>query len=244
MSTALVRHHVAADVVPAARPVRPAPMARRTAVFALVAGSALNATQALLSRAAGTHGSSTGQWMAAADATPALVTGSVVTGVLGGALLLVAFQAVAHVVRPHAPRLARTGAALSFVGWSAFLVMGGAAVARLAAVDLEDRAAAVAAFQVAESSAAGSVVGLVFLVGVFVGALLLTVGLLRVRAVARWIPLAWLVFIALDFAAQSVMPIDPHLLFVGGAVGLAVHVARRSDDAWLSGSADGARTAP
>jgi hypothetical protein len=87
-------------------------------------------------------------------------------------------------------------------------------------------------------------VGLTFLVGVFVGALLLTVGLLRVPTVARWIPLSWLAFIALDFAAQSVMPIDPHLLFVAGAVGLAVHLGRGSDDAWLSGSADASQTAP
>lgn len=243
MSTTLVSRPVAPHAVRAARLVRPAPMGRRTAVFALVAGSVLNAAQALLARAAGTHGSSTAEWMAAAEATPALVVGSLATGLVGGALLLVAFQAVAHVVRPHAPRLARLGAGLTFAGWSAFLVMGGGAVAQLAAVDVEDRAGAVAGFEAMESSAAGAVVLLTFLGGVLLGALLLTVGLLRARPVARWIPLVWLAFLVLDFAAQSVMPVDPHVLFVAGAVGLAVHVARRDDEAWLSGSADGAQPA-
>jgi hypothetical protein len=69
------------------------------------------------------------------------------------------------------------------------------------------------------------------------------VALWRTAGVPRWIPAAWGLFLVLDLFAQQASPVDPHALFVAGALGLAVLVGRRSDAAWLSGSADDAAPA-
>jgi len=70
-----------------------------------------------------------------------------------------------------------------------------------------------------------------FLFGLFPGLLLLSVGLLRSRIVPRWIPACWLVFLVLDLTAANATPVDPHWLWLAGAVGLAVHVGRSGADA-------------
>ena len=65
-----------------------------------------------------------------------------------------------------------------------------------------------------------------FLAGCALGLLLLVVALLRSPDMPRWIPVAWLVFLVLDFAVRPGGPVDPHWLFLAGSVGLAVRVAR------------------
>jgi hypothetical protein len=171
------------------------------------------------------------------------VAASVLTGTLGACLLLLAFQAVAHVVRPAAPRLARAGSALTFVGALAFVALHGGMLAQLAAVGVDDRAGVVAAFDAVQSSPVGMVVVVPFLLGLFPGLACLVVGLLRTPGVARWIPATWLLFLVLDLFAQQASPVDPHVLFVAGALGLAVHVRRGGDAGWLRGSADDAARA-
>jgi hypothetical protein len=65
--------------------------------------------------------------------------------------------------------------------------------------------------------------------------LTLTIGLLvKGCGVPRWIPGAWLVFIVLDFSVGGVGPVDPHWLYLAGAVGLAVHLARDGGRAWAN----------
>ena len=68
-----------------------------------------------------------------------------------------------------------------------------------------------------------------FFVGAVLGMLTLTIGLLITRAVPRWIAACWLVFIVLDFSIGGVGPIDPHWLFLAGAVGLAAHLHRTGE---------------
>jgi hypothetical protein len=65
-----------------------------------------------------------------------------------------------------------------------------------------------------------------FLIGTTLGMGTLTVGMLRSGVVARWIPAVWLAFIVLDFSVGAVGPVDPHWLWLAGALGLAVHIAR------------------
>jgi hypothetical protein len=78
-----------------------------------------------------------------------------------------------------------------------------------------------------ESALLGAVFGVPFMLGAPLGMLVLTIGLLVRGGVARWVPASWLVFILLDFSIGSVGPVDPHWLYLAGAVGLASHVLRR-----------------
>ena len=51
-------------------------------------------------------------------------------------------------------------------------------------------------------------------------------GLVR-GGVPRWIPGLWMLFIVWDFTIGAVGPVDPHWLYLAGAVGLAAHLVRR-----------------
>ena len=79
----------------------------------------------------------------------------------------------------------------------------------------------------------GVLFGAPFMMGAFFGVLLLSIALLvKGAGVPRWIPASWLVFILLDFSIGSVGPVDPHWLYLLGAVGLAVHLGRDGGRAW------------
>ena len=71
-----------------------------------------------------------------------------------------------------------------------------------------------------------------FLLGMFGGVATLTVGLLRSAGVPRWVPACWALFLPLDLFAAGATPVDPHWLFLAGAVGVALTAAplRRSAD--------------
>ena len=63
--------------------------------------------------------------------------------------------------------------------------------------------------------------------------LTLSIGLLvKGAGVPRWIPASWLAFILLDFSIGAVGPVDPHWLYLLGAVGFAVHLGRDGGRAW------------
>ena len=212
----------------------PAPLATRPArlgPIALVAGAALNTAQAVLLRAIGTGDAPAAQ-LADADAHPGAVLTMILLGLLGVVLLVVGLQHTARLVRPHAPRTARVGAVLTFVGTLGFLGMHALMLVTYALAGMDDRSAALAVLEHLETAPVLLVLVAPFLLGMFGGVAALTVGLLRSSGVPRWVPACWALFLPLDLFAAGATPVDPHWLFLAGAVGVA-----------LTGRSAGARAA-
>jgi hypothetical protein len=198
-----------------------APRPSRAGAFALVAGAALNTAQAVLLRAFST-GDSPAARLADGDAHPAMVLAMILTGLLGVVLLVIGLQHAARVVRPHAPRTARIGAVLAFVGTLGFLGVHALMLVTYALVGMEDRAAALAVLEHLERAPVLLVLFAPFLIGMFGGVAALTVGLFRSAGVPRWVPACWALFLPLDLFAAGASPVDPHWLFLAGAVGVAL----------------------
>ena len=211
-------------LVPTARPADPQPPARRRSragAYALVAGAALNTAQAVLLRTV-SSGDSPAATLADADAHPVVMLTMVLTGLLGVVLLLVGLQHTARVVRPHAPRTARAGAVLTFVGALGFLGVHALMLVTFALAGMDDRAAALAALEHLDRAPVLLVLVAPFLLGMFGGVAALTVGLLRTPGVPRWVPACWALFLPLDLLAAGSGPVDPHWLFLAGAAGVAL----------------------
>ncbi len=225
MSTATLSHPAPATPVAAT----PAPLvgvaSARVAAGALVVGAVLNLVEPTLQQIAGRTGGTTTDWFRLFDTAPGLSLASVLAGTLAVPFLLVGLQGVAARLRDAAPRTARAGGLLTLVGTLGFFGLHVLLLANLAAVDA-DRAAATAVLDhLRESPLVGLVVVLPFLVGMFGGVLTLAVGLLRTRVVPRWAAVLWLVFLPLDLAVGQATAVDPHWLFVLGAVGIARSLA-------------------
>ena len=208
---------------PAPAPVAVAdrPRLSRLGAVALVAGAALNTGQALLTRAL-TDGKTSAEKLADVDAHPTGMLVMILGGLVGVVLLLVGFQAVARMLRPTAPRAARVGGALTFAGTLGFLGLHVLMLVTYAAASSPDRAGAVALLDHLEKAPVLLVVFAPFLLGMFGGVAALTVGLFRTRAIARWVPVCWALFLPIDLVAAGASPVDPHWLFLAGAVGVAV----------------------
>jgi hypothetical protein len=197
-----------------------APRRSRAGAWALVAGAALNTGQAVLLRAVGS-GDTPAAKLADADAHPWLMLTMVLGGLLGVVLLLVGLQHAVRVVRPHAPRTARVASALTFAGALGFLGVHVLMLVTWALAGMEDRAAALAALEHLEAAPVLLVVVAPFLLGMFGGVAALTVGLVRTAGVPRWVPACWALFLPLDLLAADAGPVDPHWLFLAGAIGIA-----------------------
>ena len=205
-------------------PAAPAPAADRPAWFgplALVAGAALNTAQAVLLRAV-SSGDSPAAKLADGDAHPGTVLTMILVGLLGVVLLVVGLQHTARLVRPHAPRTARVGAVLVFLGTLGFLGVHALMLVTYALVGMQDRSAALAVLEHLETAPVLLVLVAPFLLGMFGGVATLTVGLFRTPGVPRWVPGSWALFLPLDIFAAGAMPVDPHWLFLAGAVGVAL----------------------
>ena len=212
---------VLTDAVPT-RLELPARRAVRAGAVALVAGAALNTAQAVLLRTVSSGGDSPAARLADVDAHPVAMLAMVLGGLLGVVLLLVGLADTARLVRPHAPRASRVGAALTFVGTLGFLGMHVLMLATYALAGMDDRAAAVAVLEHLDRAPVLLVVVAPFLLGMFGGVAALTVGLFRTPGVARWVPVCWALFLPLDLLAAGAGPVDPHWLFLAGAVGVAL----------------------
>jgi hypothetical protein len=151
-------------------------------------------------------------------------------GMLGVVLLLVGLGAVARALRESAPVASRLGRFLVFAGTLGFFGLHVLMLLTYAAAGFEDRSAAVALLDHIETSPVGLVVVVPFMLGMFGGVLALTIGLLRTTGVPRWVPACWALFLPLDLFAAAATPVDPHWLFLAGAVGVAL-AARRAEKA-------------
>jgi hypothetical protein len=228
---------------------RPAPFGRRTAVVALTVGAALNLAEALVWTVVGQTGSIPEDLASVAE-RPTLAAVGLAIGMIGIPFLLLGFVAMAQLVRPRMPRLGTTAMVLGFVGALGFVGIHAVSIYDIAAADQPDRAAMVTLVEDAQNSALALLVLVPFLLGMAGSVLLSSIGYLRTRVVPIWIPVALLVFLVVDFGGLPTGPVDPHWLFLAASVdphwlflaasvGLAVTVARRTDEQWRTGRADG-----
>lgn len=215
---------------------RPAPIGRRTAVVALTVGATLNLAEALIGRSVGQSSSVEGSLEAYA-AAPTLARIGLVLGAVSVPFLLLALVAMAQLIRPRMPKLGTSAMALAFVGGLGFFGIHAVSVYDYAAADQPDREAMVALIESAQSSALALLVLVPFLLGMAGSVLLNSIGYLRTRVVAIWIPVILLAFLVLDFGGFPTGPVDPHWLFVAASFGLAVTIAKRTDSEWWTGAA-------
>ena len=231
--TTLTADPVAESRTPRTR-ARRVVVGRRLAATALVVGSALNAAESIVSRRLIDPEGTPAERFAAVEEHGLALNLALAAGIVAIPLMLLAFQAMAHLVRPHAPRLAAVGAGLTLVGCFGFLGIHIPSVVESAAVaENLDPVAVDAVLSSVETSPLGGLVVGAFLLGLFGGLSVLAVGLWRSRAVPRWVPAALGSFLVLDFLANGrTGGLDPHPLWVAACVGTAAVVLRRTDAEW------------
>lgn len=213
---------------------RPAPFGRRTAVVALTVGAVLNLAEALIGRAVG-QGGSVADSLDAWAAEPALAATGLVLGTIAVPFLLLGLIAMAQLVRPRMPRLGATAMVLALAGGLGFFGIHAVSIIDYAAIDQPDREAVVTLIESAQSSPLALLVLVPFLLGMAGSVLLTSIGYLRTRVVAIWIPVVLLLFLVLDFGGFPTGPVDPHWLFVAASFGVAVTIAKRTDRQWWTG---------
>lgn len=216
-------------------PPRTTSVGRRLAMAALVLGAAGNTAEVVIGSIVGDKPEAVADQLSLVSERPVLITTMLVVGTLAVPLMAVGFVVAARFLHGSAPRTAWVAGSLLVIGMWGFLGMHILDLIGLAALTEGDAAAAAFLSDEVYGNAVLEVLfGQPFFVGAVLGMLTLTIGLLVTRAVPRWIAACWLVFILLDFSIGGVGPIDPHWLYLAGAVGLAAHLHRTGDGARLS----------
>jgi len=215
------------DRMGAQPPARPWVLGRKLAAVGLVAGATLNTAEAVLGQLLPERPASIADQLQLVGENAGLYGARTVAGTLAIPLMVIAFLAAAKVALPAARRTAVAAGTLLLAGMWGFLGMHVVNLLQLPAARLDGAPGAAALLEQAQ---ADPVLGLMFLlpflVGCSVGLLALVVALFRTPGLPRWIPTAWLLFLVLDFAVRPGGPVDPHWLFLAGAVGIAVQVLR------------------
>ena len=213
------------------------PFGATLAATALVVGAAGNTAQAVMTQLIGGRPETIDDMVAVAAESPSLVTAMSVTGLLALPFMALGFVAAAHLLARRARRTGRIAGTLLVLGMWGFLGMQVSGLLQIRAL-LDGEAGLGAATwldTVQSDPLLGVLFGLPFMVGAVLGMLVLNLALLaRGAGVPRWIPGAWLVFIVLDFTVGAVGPVDPHWLYLLGAVGLAHHVLKDGARAWTN----------
>ncbi|QZY27875.1 hypothetical protein [Nocardioides coralli] len=221
----------AAGSVPLSR--RTVPFGARLAAAGLVLGAGANTLQAVLGQVVERPDEVADQ-IRVFNEHEVLFTTMHLAGTLAVPFMAIGFVAAAHLLARRARRTGWVAGTMLVVGMFGFLAVHVAEMIQLAAIlDPEGEAAATYLHGMDGAPLLAVTFGLPFLIGAPLGLLVLCVGLLVVGArVPRWIPAAWLVFAVLDFTIGGVGPVDPHWLYLLGAVGLAHHVLRDGAAAW------------
>jgi len=212
------------------------PFGAALAATALVVGAAGNTAQAVMTQMIGGRPETIDDMVAVAAQSPTLVTAMSVTGTVALPFMALGFVAAAHLLARSARRTGRIAGTLLVLGMWGFLGLQLTGLVQIRALmDGQDGFAAVTWMQgLQEDTLLGVLFALPFMVGTVLGMLVLTIGLLVRGGVPKWIPGAWLVFIVLDFTVGAVGPVDPHWLYLMGAVGLAHHVLQDGGRAWTN----------
>ena len=199
----------------------------RVGPTALVVGAAGNLASAVLVPLLGERPDGLAAQVAAVGERPLAFGAIMGLGALALPPLAVGLVWAARLLRPRMRRTSAVAAGLLAAGMWGLFGIHLLALAQLPAALAADRDGAVAALAALETSPVLPVLVFVpFLAGCVLGIATLGIGLLRTGVVARWIPLCWLAFLVVDFGVGRVGPVDPHWLFLAGAVGLALHARR------------------
>lgn len=212
--------------------LRPAitPVGRRLAVTGLVVGAVLNTAEAVLAQLLPARPEGIEDQLRLVSEHSTLYGVRAVLGTVAIPFMAIAFLAAAGLLATRMRRTAYAAGALLLAGMWGFTGIHLMGYLQLPASRSADLGAAADLLWAAESHPVFLALFLApFLLGTTLGMVTLTVGMLRSGVVARWIPAAWLAFIVLDFSVGAVGPVDPHWLWLAGALGLAVHLARSGD---------------
>jgi hypothetical protein len=213
---------------------RPVPFGAGLAAAGLVLGAAGNTAQAALGQLVDRPDQVADQ-IALANQRPVVVTAMCVVGLVAVPFMAIGFLAAARFLRGRARRTGTVAAVLLVLGMWGFLAVQTAELIQLTAMlDPAGTAAATYLHGLDSQPLLAVLFGLPFMAGCVLGMLLLGIGLLVTGAVPRWIPATWVAFIVLDFGVGAVGPVDPHWLYLAGAVGLAVHLLRDRGRAWAN----------
>jgi len=199
----------------------------RAGAVALALGAALNTAQAALGQVLGERPDAVADQIALANERTGLVAAGVLVGTVAVPFMAVGFLAAAQELRRRAPRTAYVAATFLLLGMWGFLAMHVAEVVQLVAMlEPGGREAALWMDGLESEPLLGVLFGFPFMIGCVVGMVTLSIGMLVTNVVPRWIPALYLVFIVLDFSVGAVGPVDPHWLYLAGALGLATHLVR------------------
>ena len=208
-------------------PVRP--FGAALAATALVLGAAGNTAQAVMTQLLGGRPETIDDMVTLATESPTLVTAMSVTGTVALPFMALGFVAAAHLLARQARRTGRIAGTLLVLGMWGFLGLQLTGLVQIRA--LARRRGRTGRRDVDAGPAGGHAARRALRTAVH--------GRDRARharaddrparpgaGVPRWIPGVWLVFIVLDFTVGAVGPVDPHWLYLLGAVGLAHHVLK------------------
>lgn len=149
--------------------------------------------------------------------------------------MLGAVLGIAHLVRRGAPLLGNLGAALGVLGVLGHCVWGGVGLMMLRmAADEPNRAVHAALIEDLESTPF-MLFAATGLVGTVLGFLLLSIGLFRSRAVARWIPVLMWAFLLVEFVGTALSDYATYVSSLALAiafVAIARHVVQTPREDW------------
>ena len=154
--------------------------------------------------------------------------------VLAIVLFLAAILAMLHLLRERKPRFAHVGGALALVGIVGWSGTTGITTIESEMANAPDRAAMVALAERIQSSVGAGVFLAMFLLGLFIGLIVLAVGLWRARVAPFWMPLLVVAAIVLDVAAstEQIAVAFVWILLTLALGWLGMTVLRMSDDDW------------
>ena len=213
---------------------RVVPFGPRLAAAGLVLGAGGNTLQPLLGQVLGGRPDAVADQIDVARSHEGLVTALSLSGTVAVPFMAIGFVAAAHLLARRARRTGITAGVLLVLGMWGFLAVQTAELIQLTAMLDPDGAAAATYLDGLDGQPLLAVLfGAPFMLGCVLGMVTLCVGLLVTGAgIPRWIPAAWLAFIVLDFSIGAVGPVDPHWLYLAGALGLAHHILRDRAAAW------------
>lgn len=155
----------------------------------------------------------------------------ILLGLLSHALLIPAVLGIAHLIKGRRPTLAFVGAALVIVGILCLAVVEGVQFVQHQMINpAADREQMVALLQRLEAGIGVKVVFLVMTLGLLLGWVTLSVGLLGTRLVPKAVPASVLASLVLNFAGLEILS---RVVLLIGLAWLGVVVLKMRDEAWL-----------
>jgi hypothetical protein len=163
----------------------------------------------------------------------------VLVSLVAQALLVPAVMGIAHLLRGRRAILALIGMALTMVGILSYAVVHGVQLVQQQMVHAADQEQMIALLQRLEAGIGLKAIFLVFILGLFLGWVILSIGMFTTPLVPRAVPISVLASLVLNFAGLELLS---RFFFLVGLAWLGVAVVTMPDEVWLS-AAGGAEPA-